>query len=228
MLFDSPLISRGSGSVAGLTFSRNRSGNYIRARTNPVNPNTPQQQIVRSAVADLSNLWINTLTQADRDKWEDYAANVPVTNPLGATIFLTGINQYVRSNVPRLQAGLARVDIAPSIFDIGSFTSVTTVSVGATNGVTVGFTNTDDWANATGAAMLVFVARPQNPTINFFKGPYQLAGSILGDDTVPPVSPDTITSQFAFDSGQKIFTRIRVTQADGRLSADERDNTIAA
>lgn len=227
MLFDSPLISRGSGSVGGLTFSRNRSGNYIRARTNPVNPNTPQQQAVRSAVADLSNLWINTLTQADRDKWEDYAANVPVTNPLGASIFLTGINQYVRSNVPRIQAGLARLDVAPSIFDIGSFTAVGTVAAASGNQVAVSFTDTDDWATATGGAMLVWIARPVSETINFFKGPYRFAGSILGDDTTPPTSPAVITSDFAFEAGQKIFTRIRVTQADGRLSADARDFSIA-
>jgi hypothetical protein len=37
----------GSGSSGSATLSRNRSGHYLRARRNPVNPNTARQQAAR-------------------------------------------------------------------------------------------------------------------------------------------------------------------------------------
>ncbi|GAH13494.1 unnamed protein product, partial [marine sediment metagenome] len=37
-----------SGSIAGNTFARNRYGNYVRARTKPINPNSDRQVVVRA------------------------------------------------------------------------------------------------------------------------------------------------------------------------------------
>lgn len=226
-LYKSAILTTASGSVKGLTFSKNRGGQYIKGRSSPTNPNTTQQQTVRTILADLSNLWVNTLSQADRNKWADYAANVPVINRLGDSINLSGLNMYVRSNSPRLQAGLDRVDTAPVIFDLGSFTPVTTSASAATDLVGVTFDDTDEWANEDGGAMLLYTARPQNPTINFFKGPYQFTAAILGDAVTPPASPGGGVSPFSFTEGQKIFTRVQVVRADARLSADSRDGVIA-
>lgn len=227
-LYKSAILTTASGSIKGLTFSKNRGGQYIKGRSSPTNPNTAQQQAVRTILADLSNLWVNTLLQSDRNKWKDYADNVPVINRLGDSITLSGLNMYVRSNSPRIQAGLARVDTAPVIFDLGSFTDVVVTASAATDAVSVAFTDTDDWANLDGGAMLMYFARPQNPTINFFKGPYQFAGTIDGATISPPASPGGAVSPFSFAEGNKIFARIQVTQADGRLSADARYETIAA
>jgi hypothetical protein len=226
-LYKSPIFSSVSGSIKGITFSKNRGGQYVKGRSSPTNPNTTQQQTIRTILSDLSNLWVNTLSQADRNKWADYAANVPVTNRLGDSINLSGINMYVRCNSPRIQAGFARVDTAPVIFDLGSFTPVTIEATAAADGISVTFENTDDWANEDGGGMFIYAARPQNETINYFKGPYQFAGSIDGAAITPPAVPGGATSPFAFEIGQKIFTRIQTVRADGRLSADSRDGVIA-
>lgn len=228
MLIDSLLVSRGSGSAGAITFSHNRGGNYLKVRSNPTNPNTVFQQAVRSFVAQLSSLWASTLTLADRNKWTAYAENVPVTNRLGASIFLTGLNMYVRSNVPILQAGFARQDIAPSIFDLGDFTPVGATALAATDAVFIAFADTDDWVGEDDAALLIYTSRPQNQSINFFKGPYRFAGSVDGDSLLPPTSPAEITGAFVFETDQKVFVRAQVIRADGRLSADQRLETIAA
>lgn len=227
MLFTSQILTGASGSIGGLTASRNAGGPYFRARAVPINPNTTLQNDVRATIADLSNRWSNVLTKVERDAWTLYADNVPLTGPLGAERTVSGLAMYVRGNLSRGQAALIRADAAPVIFDTGDFSPVTDVIiVGQT--VTFVFTNTDDWANEDEAAMLVYIGRPQNPGVNYFTGPYQFAGQIDGDGITPPTSPAVITSPFLITVGQKIFARVVVSRIDGRYSNDQKFDAVAA
>jgi len=212
------MMTQASGSVGGMTASRNRGGNYMRARAIPTNPNTPQQILVRGLMAQLTSLWVSTLTAAQRAAWELYAANVPLVNSLGDSMTVSGLNMYIRTNVPALQAGLARIDAAPTIFDLGDFTPVTISSFTATN-VVIGFETTDAWVSETGAALLTYSGLSVSPTINFFSGPYRSNPAIAGDATTPPTSPASRFSSYPPINGAKMFLRARVIRADGRLSA---------
>ncbi len=228
MLIKSALMTQFSGSIGGLTGSHNRGGQYLRARTIPTNPGTPQQNAVRQFVADLVNLWQSTLTADQREAWNTYALNTAFINRLGDQTFLSGLNQYVRSNVPRLQASLPRIDDGPQIFTTGDFTQTSAGFVAASDDILLAFTDTDAWANEDASAMLLYSSRPQNQTINYFKGPYRFAGTVLGDAITPPTSPATIPAAFVFVVDQKIFAYVRVTRADGRLSTLFRMEGIAA
>ena len=84
MKFKGTLIGEASGSIASLTFSHNRGGQYVRQRTIPTNPNTVFQQAIRSLVSELTSRWQNTLTEAQRAAWDQYAVQVPLLDPLGA------------------------------------------------------------------------------------------------------------------------------------------------
>lgn len=218
-LFKSSVLAQSSGSLAGTVFSHNRGGQYIRNRSTPTNPATSQQTAVRNALATLSNAWVNLLTAQQRTDWDVYAANVPLTNRVGELINVGGLGMYQRGNVPRLQAGLTRVDAAPVVFGLPVLSGVS-VPQGNPAGPTVdvAFDNTNPWATETGGALLVFVSRPQNLSINFFKGPYRFASAILGDTTTPPTSPATITTPFNFSLGNRIFIRTVAVRADARLS----------
>lgn len=207
-----------SGSLGGVTASRNRFGSYFRNRSIPVNPGTPFQTTIRGLMATLTSLWIDTLSQGGRDAWTVYADNVPLIDALGQPIFVTGLNMYVRTNIPLLQAGGTRVDGAPSIFNLGSFTGPTMTAAASGAALTIAFNTLDDWVSEDNALMMVSGSRPQNPTINFFKGPYRFAGSIVGDTALPPTSPVVITNPFGIATGQKVFAQVRVVRADGRLS----------
>lgn len=232
MLFDSAIISRGSGSLAGLTASRNRGGNYFRARAMPTNPNTVFQQTVRSFMADLSSRWASVLTRAQRDAWDLYALNVPLTGPLGNPRNVGGLGMYQRSNVSRLnaqEATILRIDDAPTIFNLGDFTLPVVDSASETaDTLSISYDNTDDWANEDDAAMLISVSRPDNESINFFKGPYRFAAAVLGDGTTPPTSPEVVDAPFPFALGQRLFVFIRVARADGRLSASFRGTVVGS
>lgn len=225
MKFKSAIFTQVSGSTGGATFAHNSGGLYMRSRTIPTNPNSPQQQTVRTAMGELSNQWNDTLTQAQRDAWNLYAINVPLTDVLGGTHLTSGIAMYVRSNVPRIQAGLGTLDAAPTIFNLGAF-SEPTYTVTAPSTGSLAFVGSDDWVSEDNAAMLLYASRPQNPSIEFFKGPYRFAGLVAGEVASPPTSPESIGTPFVTVAGQKLFYRVRVSRGDGRLSADFRNVNI--
>jgi len=226
MKYNSSLVSAASGSTGGLTASTNRGGAYFRKRVVPTNPNTTKQQVVRSAMSLLSGKWNNVLTAAQRAAWDTYALNVPLPDTLGAPRNVGGLGMYIRSNVPRINAGLAQVTDAPTVFDIGEYTPpVVGVIDASASTLSLAFTNGDAWASEVGASMLVQVSRGNNPSINFFKGPYRFAGKIDGAAS-PPTSPQVLTVPFTVATGQRVFVEVKVTRADGRLSATFRGNGL--
>lgn len=217
------------GSIGGATFSRNRSGSYMRRRSVPVNPNTPRQTAARVRMTNLSIDWTQTLTQAERDAWDEYAANVTGLNKLGEAINLTGINWYVSTNTLLLQAGLARLDAAPTTFERAQAPENLVVTASeATQQLSFGFDNTESWATEDDGACLVFMGLPQNAARNFFNGPFRYAGVVLGDGTTPPVSPALIAVPWPIAAGQKLFVEALAVRADGRTSVRTREVFLSA
>ncbi len=222
-----------SGSLGSGVASHNRGGYYVRNRVIPVNPNTGRQQTIRAFFTSLVNFWTNTLTQAQRDAWDAYGANTPVLDRLGQTIFLTGQNQYVRTNVPRRQLGQARVDAAPIIFDTGSpVTNLKVITDGTDNTLAVNLAG-DSIANSArvtdGASddgdIGLYLGAPINASRKFFKGPYQLAAQVpIASAAVFADFTDLITAlangNGVLAAGQYRGARLRVIYDDGRVSAD--------
>lgn len=218
-----------SGKLGGNVFFRNAGGACVRNWVKPVDPGSERQQVVRFAVASLTTRWGEVLTDAQRAAWATYAENVPLPNRLGAVRPISALAMYVRCNVPRITCvapvtGL--VDDAPAIFDVGTYTApvIGTVSESADT-VSWAFTETDDWAIEVGGAMYVFASKAKNPTVNFFKGPYNAAATIPGA-VVPPTSPQVINLPFPVEAGQKVFFRCNVTLPDGRLASSFRGSGL--
>lgn len=219
MLFKSQVYSQVSGSIGGITYAHNKGGMYARARSLPVNPNSPQQVLIRTSMTLLVNAWQNVLTSAQRSAWEVYGTNVPKVGPLGDPLQLSGQQWYIAANVPRLQATLGRVDAAPTVFNRGEQDNTLAFTASAaTQLVTVVFDDNLEWAGETGAAMLVYISRPQNPSINFFKGPFRFAAALLGSTATPLASPQTVAVPFPVVAGQRLFVAVSITRADGRLT----------
>lgn len=226
----SPFADGLSGSSGSLVASHNRAGPYFRRRAIPTNPNTIRQQAVRSIFGSLVNYWTNDLTQAERDLWEAYGANTPISTPAGP-IFNTGQNWFVGNNTSRLQAGLSRVDNAPTVFDTGApVTSVQGITIATLNAI--GIDEVSDSMDtriniASGASgdgdLLIFLGPPVNLTRNFYKGPYQLAAvlEVTDDDTEEDwtANPSSVESNNGVPAvGQYRGFRARIAYDDGRLS----------
>lgn len=219
MKIKSALVTQISGSIGGVTGSHNRSGMYLRSRAIPTNPNTALQAAVRQNLGQLSAMW-QTLTSTQQAGWNEYAANVAMTNPLGDTVYLTGQQHFIRSNSPRLQFQQNILSAAPTVFNLGTFTAPTiTSAVSGAQQVEMGFQATDEWAGEDDSVMAFYLGMSVSPGRNFYKGPFRYAGNQIGDSGVPPVSPFTITvPPYALSTGSKIWVLARVARGDGRLS----------
>jgi len=212
-------IIQQSGSIAGNTYARNRYGNYVRARTKPVNPNTARQQAVRNAIAWLTEYWSDTLTAAQRAAWNLYADNVAMKNKLGETIHLSGFNHFIRSNSWLVAILSATPKNAPVIFTIPDQDVTLAVAASeATQQLTVTYDDGLGWANETGGFLILYQGQPQNPQRNFFAGPWRYMWTVSGVDGAPPAGPIVCDAIFAISELQRQWIFARILRNDGRLS----------
>lgn len=220
-IFKSQVLTQASGSVGGMTYTRTSSGMTIRARSMPVNPRTERQQVMRNAFSTLSTAWVETLTEEQRIGWTDYAKNVSVKNKLGDSIHISGIAMFNRCNSPRLQLEAVAPGFvtgmilnAPTIFDTGESVTGGAITQDGTTPFAVSF----DWTGPTGGvgdAVVIYVSKPQNESINYFEGPYQ-----FNQFTSPSGGPIALVPNPTWVQGQVIHVRVRILYSDGRLSPD--------
>lgn len=223
MKFKSALVTQASGSVGGLTASRNRGGPYFRGRAVPVNPATQPQQDIRAIFAACTTRWRDVLSNGERDAWDQYAELTPIPDSLGDPRNAGGLGMYVRGNAPRRQAALSFVDAGPPTTGVPSFTPISLTSLDPSAGLIFAFTTGDDWVNTTGSALLVYLSRGVSVARNFFKGPFQYAGRVLGSSSSAPTSPVTFaanTLPFTITPGLQYFVRNQIVTDDGRTSFD--------
>lgn len=209
MKIASALVTQVSGSIGGMTGSHNKGGMYLRARSMPTNPNTPLQQAVRALMQQCNQYWRATCTATQRADWADRAANIPVVGKTGQTEYRTGMNWFVGLNVLRLQAGLAIQAAAP---ENNARVALGDLSIegatAATNEFDVAWGGGDWDDNDDDSGLLVYCSRPQNASVEYFKGPYQYVGKIEGDSVSAPTSPQTFTCPFSLMEGQRIFVKV--------------------
>jgi hypothetical protein len=94
-------ITEYAGSIGGITYQKNRSGNIAKLRSNPtVNP-SPYQSIYQTQFAMLVALW-PTLSLPNKIDWDDHAAAHKHTTPWGAEKTLSGYQWFLLCNILRL------------------------------------------------------------------------------------------------------------------------------
>jgi len=207
------------GSIGGQVHSHNRNGNYVRARTTPVNPRSTRQNLVRSIVQYLAQFWSGTLTQAHRDAWEVYAAAITRQNKLGAQIKLTGFNHFLRSNCPRQQNVDAIISAGPVILTLPPADPIFAVEVDEANQqLSITFDPLFAWNIIDLGFMYIYMSIPKAVGTNFIGGPFRLAGAIDGDTASPPTSPQILSSPWRVAETQVVVCQARIAEADGRLS----------
>lgn len=86
-----------SGKLNGSVFARNKGGHYIRSKSNPTNPQTIRQNMVRSLLSGVSTEW-RQLTHGQREAWKGAAVDFPYQNKLGDSKIYSGFNLFVKHN----------------------------------------------------------------------------------------------------------------------------------
>lgn len=100
------------GSVGGITASKGRFGAILRHKASPVQPRSETQQAKRFLLQSLNESFLS-LTPAYITQWNDFAANWAVTDSLGQSIHLTGLNWYVALNTRLVALGSTPHDAPP-------------------------------------------------------------------------------------------------------------------
>jgi len=186
---ESTIFSNISGKLGGLVFYHGK-GNSILVRkfANPINPNTPDQFIIRNAMSGAAIAW-EALSPAYRAGWDDYAANLGgiqsgrgrfsasfVYNTYGQIKFPGGT--FIGPSVPPFLSGYLNIEsIVPG--------------VPAAPGTGVSFTVAHGEPLSMNA--LITYQGPFNETRNYFKGPFPSATLINEVIASPgPVSFDIL------------------------------------
>jgi hypothetical protein len=230
MKFLPSLTGTMSGSMGGCTASHNRGGMYFRNRVVPTDPNTGRQNAVRGYLTAAVNAWTEILTAAQREAWENYALNTPMTDTLGSTLILTGQQAFIKTHVVRYQLAGATIAAAPTDFNTGQpIAAFETTSLATQNqiGIDMAGTALSNTATLMAAApaagtAIMQLGPPINASRNFFKGPYQLASFetfAAAAATIPFNNVLLSMSQAeALVIGQFRAVRLRILYNDGRLS----------
>lgn len=211
--FLSQIMTIARGSVGGVTFTANQFQQLImRAKTCPVNPSTLPQAWIRTALASASQHW-NLLTEAQRTAWNDYAATLLYTGPLG-TYTLPG-RQVMVGNLSLVLYGnnllgtpLTPSYLGPTAPGFSAFEAVKTAEVSVGTGVAVSVSNN------CGENMHALVERSVafNPARERFKGPFLSSTA----QYVPVPDPTTVLVEFdGLDEGAAYFMRVRGVTTEG-------------
>jgi len=218
------LAGRISGSVHSQTFSRNRYGAYVRARTVPINPDTAYQQAIRSFMSTYSAAW-GALSEADRLAWSGYAKSNPITDSLGETQVLTGHAAYVGINSRLAQAGDVAIDVPPlGTAPIGLLTLSIVVDIGI-GGTAITFGDTPLGADD---RLVVQAAVVNSPGINYVKNLMKtIVISAKAQATAYDIESFLVERFGTLSVGQKVVVQCSVlSSVTGLLSRPLRAETI--
>jgi hypothetical protein len=179
--------------------------------------------------------WESSLSPEDRQAWNDYAQEVPVTNSLGAAINLSGLQWFNRINQPRIAAN-SRYIQAGSVPPLGSLltsppavltTGEPVTSLVQTTVTPASFMIEAAFATPASAAgtLVLYVGPPVSEGTTYYKGPYQLAGSIgylnAADAAIidlDPTDPGVYLAAASPIAGQRLPVRLVAYYVDGRNS----------
>lgn len=225
MKYTSTVYAAASGSVGGLTYSRNRGGLYTRRRAIPSNPATEAQGLARANIATAVSLWTNTLTPTQRTAWNTYANSTPTVDSLGQSQTLSGQQMFVANTTRRLLAGLPNILNGPVAAGLGLTPDWTTGPTVQEAGQIEGI------VTVTGAGvlgdLLVYMSRPVLPSKTTAHETRRYA-----DVEGPPIASlftVAMDPPFLVTEGQAV--RVTCVYADdtGRMSAESwRDVIVAA
>lgn len=102
-----------AGSIGGVTYQKNASGNIAKLRSNPtVNP-TPLQSVYQTELSFIVSHWHN-LSSVNKATWDAFAAAHDHTTPWGETKTLNGFQWYISCNKIKLKNSSTCFGAAPT------------------------------------------------------------------------------------------------------------------
>jgi len=207
------IVTDGRGKLGGHVLAKNRSGNYMRTKVTPVNPQSTYQQAQRAALGTLSSGW-SGLTASQRSAWDAAVDDFQKTDIFGDLKSPTGKNLYTGLNRNLLNAAQTVLVSPPSPASIPAITiSTANYSLSGTSFdiVTTGTT--------TGAFVQAWATPPVSAGTSFIKNRLRFVDSFAGAAPVTmDIYADYVARFGAPPVGSKVFVAVRVVNAGGEAS----------
>lgn len=182
-VFKSSIVSAMSGSMAGITGTRGQTGNVLRRRAIPTNPNTPAQVRARRDLGNLTYTW-QQLTADQQTRWNEYAKTLQSTNALGDTIAATGRQAFLKANtLARLDDAAAAIITAPGTAAHG-YLPAGEARPNITTGTTVSLIISNypgaPWLNTSPTRLILFLSQPMSPAESITGARFSFWGRYTG------------------------------------------------
>jgi hypothetical protein len=209
------------GSVGGITYLGNTYQPIVgRNRTSPTQPNSANQQAIKLAWGNCSQWW-NSLSDAQRQSWADYAATLSFSGPLGnykitgRNIFMGtfALGQYINHESPGKLTLTMTAPTVAGFLDVGDIQAA--VGEGPGTGIAISIDGNPDVS-----AVAFTQASIECPNGRmYWNGPY-LPGQNKVTDV--PAETTTVIEHLGYSGDDKVvFSRTRciTTVAPFRMSA---------
>ncbi len=162
------LATDARGKIAGIVYSKNAAGAYVRQKVSPTQSLTTRRGLVRERVTNLSKYWSMTLTPAQVLAWNAFAKNNPVSDIFGRSQTLSGIQSFVRLNAVIANVGGTQIDDPPTSLTISGILTLTPTATAGTPTFSLAYTPTPLDTNV----KLNVFATQQLPTGRTFTKPF--------------------------------------------------------
>jgi hypothetical protein len=211
MKYLSALISQGSASIGGATFSKNRGGNYIRKRVAPVQPRSPAQQAVRATLSSLSGQW-KGLGASVIAAWSALASTITLKDSLGNSYVPTGNQLFVGLNATLTACAEPTITAAPG--GTPAFPDMLPIAATATAG-TPSLAITTSLSTAPTGYVFLVRATPQGSAGKAFFGTsvYRITGKYAASTYASINALALYNARFgALVAGSKLSLRVTLVQ----------------
>lgn len=218
MLFSTDTLTDPASSKGGIVLYHNQTVFVARARSYPKKVTSTVSQKIRRSLNPLSIIWENPVTDAQRIAWGNYAYNSPLLDSYGNPRYIRGYAQFMRANRPRYQFNLPIILDGPTTAGFPPYTLPQLVLSPDNTRLLVVPDAADDWANETGAFMLLWISRPTAKTITWAPEVYSALTAIPGQTGSPP-DVQTLDLLNLPSEPIRVWVRSAVTRADGRYTS---------
>lgn len=202
---------RGRTSVVGGGVISPRGNRFVRRTfVQPSNPNSSDQQTMRSALTAASQAY-SDISDFNRAAWDQLSIDLPRTDPDGNTYFQTAMGLYTGVQVMRILDGQAILDTAPPAIVQAAPTSLGTVEINIAQTDVVFSWGFDDpgaqWYLQRTPALPGTARQPRQTDFRKFGGTFP--ESILTDATTPGTATFVIADlSFPIAAGDRIGQQI--------------------
>jgi hypothetical protein len=200
------------GKIAGVVYSKNQFGGYIRQKVSPTQSPTYRRTLVRERLSGFAKQFSGDLTAAEVAAWNAFAKNNPVVDVFGRAQFLSGIQAFCRLNSVIENVGGTSITDPPQSLAVEALTSVTvTATAGSPDIFSVAFAPSPLPA---GVKLQVYATQPLPPGRTFTKPFLRWLSVSAAAQATPYNAAAAYLARFgAMTSGSKIGVRCNLVDS---------------